>query len=78
MEEIRCKIVAKPEGKTKTIVGGGDDYGKRPLFVGQGLGSRRYSCGNCNLILIDNVDENTGFVNEVLICPGCHSYNEVP
>ena len=86
MEEIRCIIVAKPEREnTKTIIGGGDDYGKRPLFVGQGFGSRRYSCGNCNLVLIDNVGENIGLVNVVLMCPMglvnvvlmCQSYNEL-
>jgi hypothetical protein len=47
------------------------------LFVGQGFGSRRYSCGNCNLVLLDNVSENIGLVN-VVKCPGCQSYNELP
>ena len=60
MEEIRCKIVPKPERNTKTIIGGGENYGERPLFVGQGTGFKRYSCGNCKLILVDNVDENIG------------------
>jgi hypothetical protein len=78
LEEIRCKIVSKPERKTKTIIGGGDAYGKRPLFVGQGFGTRRYSCGNCNLVLIDNVGENIGLVNVVLMRPGCQPYNELP
>ncbi len=71
MEEIRCKIVSKPEINTKTVIGGGENYGERPLFVGQGTGFRRYSCGNCKLILVDNVGENIGLVNIVLKCPGC-------
>ena len=71
MEEIRCKIVPKPERNTKTVIGGGENYGERPLFVGQGTGFRRYSCGHCKLILVDNVGENIGFVNIVLKCPGC-------
>ena len=78
LEEIRCKIVPKPERNTKTIIGGGENYGERPLFVGQGTGFRRYSCGNCKLILVDNVCENIGLVNIVLKCPGCQSYNELP
>ncbi|MGA7978227.1 MAG: hypothetical protein WA393_08115 [Nitrososphaeraceae archaeon] len=78
MEEIRCKIVPKPERNTKTIIGGGENYGERPLFVGQGTGFRRYSCGHCKLILVDNVGENIGLVNIVLKCPGCQSYNELP
>ena len=78
MEEIRCKIVPKPERNTKTISGGGENYGERPLFVGQGTGFRRYSCGHCKLILVDNVGENIGLVNIVLKCPGCQSYNELP
>ena len=41
-------------------------------------GFRRYSCGNCKLILVDNVGENIGLVNIVLKCPGCQSYNELP
>jgi hypothetical protein len=41
LEEIRCKIVPKPERNTKTIIGGGEDYGKRPLFVGHGTGLRK-------------------------------------
>ena len=77
MEEIRCKIVPKPERNTKTVIGGGQNYGERPLFVGQGTGFRRYSCGNCKLILVDNVGENIGLVNIVLKCPGCQSYNEL-
>jgi len=43
LAEIRCKIVPKPERNTKTIIGGGENYGERPLFVGQGTGFRRYS-----------------------------------
>ena len=78
LEEIRCKIVPKPERNTKTIIGGGENYGKRPLFVGHGTGLRRYSCGNCNLVLIDNVGENIQLVNIVLKCPDCQSYNELP
>ena len=78
MEEIRCKIVSKPERNTKTVIGGGENYGERPLFVGQGTGFRRYSCGHCKLILVDNVGENIGLVNIVLKCPGCQSYNELP
>lgn len=83
MEEIGCKIVSEPEIKTKTIIGGGgggggDAYGKRPLFVGRGFGSRIYSCGNCNLVLADNVSENMGLVNVVLICPEYQSYNKLP
>ena len=78
MEEIRCKIVPKPERNTKTIIGGGENYGERPLFVGQGTGFRRYSCGHCKLILVDNVGENIALVNIVLKCPGCQSYNELP
>ena len=78
MKEIRCKIVPKPERNTKTIIGGGENYGERPLFVGQGTGFRRYSCGHCKLILVDNVGENIGLVNIVLKCPGCQSYNELP
>jgi hypothetical protein len=78
LEEIRCKIVPKPERNTKTIIGGGENYGERPLFVGQGTGFRRYSCGHCKLILVDNVGENIGLVNIVLKCPGCQSYNELP
>ena len=78
MEEIRCKIVPKPERNTKTIIGGGENYGERPLFVGQGTGFRRYSCGHCKLILVDNVGENIGLVNIVLKCPGCQCYNELP
>ena len=78
MQEIRCKIVPKPERNTKTIIGGGENYGERPLFVGQGTGFRRYSCGHCKLILVDNVGENIGLVNIVLKCPGCQSYNELP
>jgi len=78
LEEIRCKIVSKPERNTKTVIGGGENYGERPLFVGQGTGFRRYSCGNCKLILVDNVGENIGLVNIVLKCPGCQSYNELP
>jgi hypothetical protein len=77
LEEIRCKTVPKPERNTKTVIGGGENYGERPLFVGQGTGFRRYSCGNCNLILVDNVGENIGLVNIVLKCPGCQSYNEL-
>jgi hypothetical protein len=77
LEEIRCKIVPKPERNTKTIIGGGENYGERPLFVGQGTGFRRYSCGHCKLILVDNVGENIGLVNIVLKCPGCQSYNEL-
>ena len=68
----------KPERNTKTVIGGGENYGERPLFVGQGPGFRRYSCGNCKLILVDNVGENIGLVNIVLKCPGCQSYNELP
>jgi hypothetical protein len=41
LEEIRCKIVPKPERNTKTIIGGGEDYGKRLLFVGHGTGLRK-------------------------------------
>jgi hypothetical protein len=78
LEEIRCKIVLKPEINTKTVIGGGENYGERPLFVGQGTGFRRYSCGNCNLILVDNVGESIGLINIVLKCPGCQSYNELP
>jgi hypothetical protein len=78
LEEIRCKIVPKPERNTKTIIGGGENYGERPLFVGQGTGFRRYSCGHSKLILVDNVGENIGLVNIVLKCPGCQSYNELP
>ena len=78
MEEIRCKIVPKPERNTKTVIGGGENYGERPLFVGQGIGFRRYSWGNCKLLLVDNVGENIGLVNIVLKCPGCQSYNELP
>jgi hypothetical protein len=78
LEEIRCKIVPKPERNTNTVIGGGENYGERPLFVGQGTGFRRYSCGNCKLILVDNVGENIGLVNIVLKCPGCQSYNELP
>ena len=78
MAEIRCKIVPKPERNTKTIMGGGENYGERPLFVGQGTGFRRYSCGNRKLILVDNVGENIGLINIVLECPGCQSYNELP
>jgi hypothetical protein len=78
LEEIRCKIVPKPERNTKTIIGGGENYGKRPLFAGHGTGLRRYSCGNCNLVLIDNVGENIQLVNIVLKCPECQSYNELP
>ena len=78
MEEIRCKIVPKPERNTKTIIGGGENYGERPLFVGQGTGFRRYSCGRCKLILVDNVGKNIGLVNIVLKCPRCQSYNELP
>jgi hypothetical protein len=63
---------------TKTVIGGGENYGERPLFVGHGTGFRRYSCGNCKLILVDNVGENIGLVNIVLKCPGCQSYNELP
>ena len=55
-----------------------ENYGERPLFVGQGTGFRRYSCGHCKLILVDNVGENIGLVNIVLKCPGCQSYNELP
>ena len=77
MEEIRCKIVPKPERSTKTFIGGGENYGKRPLFVGEGRGLRRYSCGNCSLVLIDKVGENIGLVNIVLKCPDCQSYNEL-
>jgi hypothetical protein len=75
LEEIRCKIVPKPERNTKTIIGGGENYGERPLFVGQGTGFRRYSCGRCKLILVDNVGKNIGLVNIVLKCPRC---NELP
>ncbi len=78
MEEISCKIVAKPEINTKTIIGGGENYGERPLFVGQGTGVRRYSCGKCKLVLIDNFGDNVRLVNIVLKCPGCQSYNELP
>jgi hypothetical protein len=78
LEEIKCKIVPKPERNTKTVIGGGENYGKRPLFVGHGNGLRRYSCGNCNLVLIDNVGENIRLVNIVLKCPDCQSYNELP
>jgi hypothetical protein len=78
LDEIRCKIVPKPERNTKTVIGGGENYGERPLFVGQGTGFRRYSCGHCKLILVDNVGENIGLVNIVLKCPGCQSYNEFP
>jgi phage FluMu protein Com len=78
LEEIRCKTVPKPEKNTKTVIGGGENYGERPLFVGQGTGFRRYSCGHCKLILVDNVGENIGLVNIVLKCPGCQSYNELP
>jgi len=46
---------------------------ERPLFVGQGTGLRRYSCGNCKLILVDNVGENMALVNIVLKSPGCQS-----
>jgi len=78
LEEIRCKVIPKPERNTKTIIGGGENYGKRPIFVGHDTGSRRYSCGNCNLVLIDNVGENVRLVNIVLECPDCRSYNELP
>jgi len=77
MEELSCKIVAKPEKNTKTVIGGGDNYGDRPLFAGEGTG-RRYSCGNCSLVLVDNVGENIKLINIVLKCPGCQSYNELP
>jgi hypothetical protein len=78
LEEIRCNIIPKPERNTKTVIGGGENYGERPLFVGQGTGLRRYSCGNCKLILVDNVGESIALVNIVLKCPGCQSYNELP
>ena len=54
MEEIRCKIVAKPERNTKTVIGGGDNYGERPRFAGEVL-DEDIHVGNCNLVLVDNV-----------------------
>jgi hypothetical protein len=77
LEEISCKIVPKPERNTKTIIGGGENYGERPLFVGQGTGFRRYPCGNCKLILVDNVGENIGLVNIVLKCPITNSHHNL-
>jgi hypothetical protein len=80
MVVIKCRIIAKPQERTRPI------YRKRndkkgsilgPLIPGKSGGRLKYVRGSCAFLLAYNVSRKEIAVDAVFQCPNCHKNNEV-
>ncbi len=70
----KLKTIPEPKPNTRTVFKTG--IGK-PLPVVKGVGNLNLVCGNCNIVLIEGINEGQ-IRNIVIQCPICRHYNEIP
>jgi DNA-directed RNA polymerase subunit RPC12/RpoP len=79
MVEIRCRIIAEPQGETRPIYKTDDKSNSipGPFIRGKFGGELDYVCGNCAYLLAQNVSRDEIPTDVVFQCPRCGSFNEV-
>lgn len=71
MATKKGKIIPEPKPNTRTILA------PRQAPAIKGDGSDSILCGNCEVILISNLNPATVIKNIVIKCPDCGSFNDI-
>jgi hypothetical protein len=74
MEEIKLRVISEPL-PGMGIINPAPGYGDRPLFEGQDPNGKRYVCGGCGHVLMDNIGNNFAINDVLLKCPSCLVFN---
>ncbi len=75
-EEIKLRVISPPANGRRTVLLPADKDDP-VFFVGEGVQGNTYLCGNCGVVLLENVKPDQ-VKNIVMKCANCGAYNESP